>query len=226
MQLIIGNKNYSSWSMRPWVLMKQTSIAFEEVKLRFDGFEPASQFKTQLLHHTPTGKVPVLLDGDLAVWDTLAISEYLAEKFPEKNLWPQERVARARARSLCAEMHSGFGALRRAFPMNIEAHLAEVGQRMLLEQPSARADLDRIVQMWSQALAASSGPFLFGPFCIADAYYAPVVMRMRTYELPLNPAVSDYAERVCGLSGVRAWVEEALAEKDFLQFEEPYRTRG
>ena len=107
--------------------------------------------------------------------------------------------------------------------MNIEAHLPEVGQRMLLEQPSARADLDRIIQMWSQALVASSGPFLFGPFCIADAYYAPVVMRMRTYGLPVNTLVADYTERVCGLPGVKAWVEEALAEKDFLQFEEPYR---
>ena len=144
MQLYIGNKNYSSWSMRPWVLLKQAGIPFEEVKLRFDAFSPESKFKTELARISPAGRVPVLVDGDLAVWDTLAIAEYVAERFPDKKLWPQDAPARARARSVCAEMHSGFGALRSHFPMNIEAALPEVGARVLAEQAGvrdARADV-------------------------------------------------------------------------------------
>ena len=123
MKLYIGNKNYSSWSMRPWVLLKQAGIPFEEVKVRFDSFDDNSQFKKTMTAINPIGKVPVLVDGDLAIWDTLAIAEYLAEQFPEKNLWPTDKVARARARTVCAEMHSGFNALRSNFPMNIEASL-------------------------------------------------------------------------------------------------------
>ncbi|XVJ71955.1 MAG: glutathione S-transferase family protein [Rhizobacter sp.] len=223
MQLFIGNKNYSSWSMRPWVLMKQTGITFDEVMLRFDGFAPDSQFKQQITRHNPVGKVPVLKDDGLLVWDTLAIAEYLAEKFPEKHLWPQDRAARARARSVCAEMHSGFSALRSAFPMNIEAHLPEVGQRMLGEQAAVRADLDRIVSMWSELLSVHGGPMLFGDFSIADAYYAPVVMRLHTYAPPVPAAITAYMQRVRALPGVAAWIKEALAEQEFLDFEEPYR---
>jgi glutathione S-transferase len=223
MQLIIGNKNYSSWSMRPWVLMKQAGIHFDEVMLRFDGFSPDSQFKQQITRHNPVGKVPVLQDDGLLVWDTLAISEYLAEKFPEKNLWPQSRPDRARARSLCAEMHSGFSALRSAFPMNIEAYLPEVGQRLLQEQAAVRADLDRIIRMWSELLTFYGGPMLFGEFSIADAYFAPVVMRANTYELPVPDVIKAYMERVRDLPGVALWISEALAEKEFLDFEEPYR---
>jgi glutathione S-transferase len=133
--LVIGNKNYSSWSMRPWVLMKQAGIEFDEVKLRFDSFETDSSFKREVLRVNPSGRVPVLIDGDLAVWDTLAIAEYLAETYPEKSLWPADRAARARARSVVAEMHSGFGALRSHFGMNIEASLPEVGERVLREYP-------------------------------------------------------------------------------------------
>ncbi len=225
MQLVIGNKNYSSWSMRPWVLMKQAGIAFEEVKLRFDAFTPDSEFKTRLARISPAGRVPVLLDGELAVWDTLAIAEYLAERFPALQLWPADVAARARARSVCAEMHSGFGALRSAFPMNIEARLPEVGRRMLAEQAAVRADRERLVQMWSGLLEASGGPLLFGAFTIADAYFAPVVMRFVTYGVPLPPAIAAYVERVRALPGVAAWVADALAEQDFLAFEEPYRTQ-
>ena len=223
MQLFIGNKNYSSWSMRPWVLMKQSGIAFEEVMLRFDGFTPDSRFKQEISRHNPVGKVPVLQDDGLMVWDTLAISEYLAEKFPEKNLWPQGRAARARARSVCAEMHSGFGALRSAFPMNIEAQLPEVGQRLLREEATVRADLDRIIRMWSELLSFYNGPMLFGDFSIADAYFAPVVMRVNTYALPVPSSIADYMERVCALPGVAAWITDALAEQEYLDFEEPYR---
>lgn len=223
MQLYIGNKNYSSWSMRPWVLMKQAGIPFEEVMLRFDAFTPGSRFKTELARLTPAGRVPVLVDDGLAVWDTLAIAEYLAERFPHKQLWPAETKARARARSVCAEMHSGFGALRSHFPMNIEARLPEIGAKALAEQAGVRSDLERIVEMWSELLRQHGGPLLFGEFSIADAYFAPVVMRFATYTPPLPAEVLAYVDRVQALPGVAAWIEGALAERDFLDFEEPYR---
>lgn len=223
MQLLIGNKNYSSWSMRPWVLMRQFDIPFEEHMLRFDGFDDSSQFKQAALAASPTGRVPVLVDDGLVVWDTLAIAEYLAERFPELPLWPAAPRDRARARSLCAEMHSGFSALRGACPQNIEARLPEVGRRVLAEQPAVATDLARLVAMWTDALGASGGPFLFGGFSIADAYFAPVVGRLLTYGLPVPPAVADYLQRVWASPGVAAWVREALAEQDFLAFEEPYR---
>jgi glutathione S-transferase len=226
MQLYIGNKNYSSWSMRPWVLLKRAGIAFEEVKLRFDAFSPESKFKTELARISPAGRVPVLVDGDLAVWDTLAIAEYVAERFPDKKLWPQDVKSRARARSVCAEMHSGFGALRSHFPMNIEAALPEVGARVLAEQAGVRDDLARLVGMWSALLESSGGPMLFGSFGIADAFFAPVVMRLNTYQVPVPATISAYMQRVTALPGVQAWITDALAERDFLDFEEPYRTQA
>ncbi|WP_374366644.1 glutathione S-transferase family protein [Piscinibacter sp.] len=225
MQLVVGNKNYSSWSMRPWVLMKQAGIPFEELMLRFDAFSPDSAFKRQLAGLTPAGRVPVLLDDGFAVWDTLAIAEYLAERFPAKQLWPADAKARARARSVCAEMHSGFTSLRSHFPMNIEAKLPEIGAKALAEQPGVRTDLDRIVTMWTELLREHGGPLLFGEFSIADAYFAPVVMRLATYAPPLPEAITAYMARVQALPGVAAWVKDALAEQDFLPFEEPYRTK-
>jgi len=226
MQLVIGNKNYSSWSMRPWVLLRQAGIAFDEVKIRFDAFTPDSRFKTELARISPAGRVPVLIDGDLTVWDTLAIAEYVAEKFPAKRLWPQDVKARACARSVCAEMHSGFGALRNHFPMNIEASLPEVGARVLAEQAAVRADVERLVGMWSALLDTYRGPLLFGEFSIVDAYFAPVVMRLKTYGVPVPPAIAAYLARVSELPGVAAWIADALAERDFLDFEEPYRSRA
>jgi glutathione S-transferase len=223
MQLHIGNKNYSSWSMRPWVLMRQAGIDFDEVMVRFDGFSADSRFKVQVARLNPTGKVPVLVDDGLVVWDTLAIAEYLAERFPDRALWPRERAARARARSVCAEMHSGFSALRSACPMNIEAQLPQIGALVLRDRPAVRDDLARITQMWSALLREHGGPMLFGEFGIADAYYAPVVMRLRTYALPVPDEVAGYMQRVVELPAVRAWIEGALAEQDFLDFEEPYR---
>ena len=227
LKLAIGNKNYSSWSMRPWVLLRQFDIPFEELMLRFDGFGPESEFKQAAGRLSPVAKVPVLVHGDLVVWDTLAIAEYLAEyaaeNFSEHALWPRDQAARARARSLCAEMHSGFGALRSACPMNIEAALPEVGAQVLAEQPAVVADLARLVSMWRQALAASGGPFLFGSYSIADAYFAPVASRMRTYGLPLPADVAAYVDRLWASPGVSAWVQGALAERDFRDFEEPFR---
>ena len=230
LQLYIGNKNYSSWSMRPWVLLTQAGIAFEEVMVRFDSFEAQSTFKRQMRGINPVGKVPVLVDDGFAVWDTLAIAEYLAERFPEKALWPANRQARARARSVCAEMHSGFGALRSHCPMNIEASLPDVGRLIWRDQAGVRADVARLCGLWGELLAAQpahmpdgSGPLLFGSFSIADAYFAPVCMRLKTYGLPLPADMAAYVDRVAALPGVQAWVHGALAEHDFLDFEEPYR---
>jgi glutathione S-transferase len=223
LKLYIGNKNYSSWSMRAWVLLKQAGIPFEEVMLRFDGFGAESDFKRAALAIAPTGNVPVLADGDLIVWDTLAIAEYLAEKFPGKHLWPADAKARARARSICAEMHSGFTALRSHCGMNIEAALPDAGARLWREQPAVRADVQRLMQMWRELLAEHGGPLLFGGFTIADAYFAPVCMRLVTYALPVPDDIAAYMARVRALPGVAAWVAEALAEHDFLPFEEPYR---
>lgn len=223
-QLYIGNKNYSSWSMRPWVLLRQANIDFKEVFVRFDSFAPESQFKATLKSINPVGKVPVLVHEGLAVWDTLAIAEYVAEQFPEKNLWPTERTARARARSVCAEMHCGFMGLRSACPMNIEAHLPEIGALALRDKPAVGADLNRICTLWSSLLHEHGGPMLFGQFSVADAYFAPVVMRLKTYALPVPTDVQAYMDRVCDLPSVKAWMNDALAEKDFLDFEEPFRT--
>jgi glutathione S-transferase len=223
-QLYIGNKNYSSWSMRPWVLLRQFGIPFDEVMVRFDSFDAGSVFKTTLAGLSPTGKVPLLVEDDgLVVWDTLAIAEYLAERHPERALWPRDVRQRARARSLCAEMHAGFTGLRSRCPMNIEASLPEVGAQVLAEHPAVQADLDRLQAMWTDALATSGGPFLFGTFSVADAYFAPVVARLRTYALPVSPVVADWMAQVWAAPGVAAWVADALAEQDFLDFEEPYR---
>ena len=223
LKLVIGNKNYSSWSMRPWVLLKQAEIPFEEVVVRFDAFTPDSRFKQTVNALTPTGKVPVLIDGDLVVWDTLAIAEYVAEQYPDKHLWPRDKAARARARSICAEMHSGFTALRSHCPMNIEARLSETGALIWRDQPGVRADVARLVAMWDEALKQHGGPLLFGDFSIADAYFAPICARLSTYALPLPSDIADYVARVQALPGVKAWIDGALAERDFLDFEEPYR---
>ena len=223
MKLYIGNKNYSSWSMRPWVLLTQAGIAFEEVRVRFDAFTPDSQFKTRLRSLSPAGKVPVLVDGELVVWDTLAIAEYLAERFPDHALWPRDMAARARARSLSAEMHSGFTRLRSFCPMNIEANLPEAGALIWRDQPAVRADVERLVVMWRQCLDEHGGPMLFGDFSVVDAFFAPVCTRLRTYALPLPADVARYVQAVSELPGVKAWVAGALAEKDFLESQEPYR---
>jgi glutathione S-transferase len=225
LKLYIGNKNYSSWSMRPGVLVRQAGIPCEEVLVRFDTFDADSVFKKTLASITPTGRVPVLTDGDFAVWDTLAIAEYLAEKFPDRQLWPRDARARARARSVCAEMHSGFGALRSHCPMNIEASLPDVGAIVWRDQAAVRADVGRIVQMWTDLLQAHGGPMLFGDFSIADAFFAPVCMRLRTYALPVPAPITAYVERVTALPGVQAWIEGALAEHDFVPMDEPYRAR-
>lgn len=226
LQLFIGNKNYSSWSMRPWVLMRQAGIPFEEVLVRFDSFEADSVFKQRVKAVNPLGKVPALVDEGFAVWDSLAIAEYLAERFPERQLWPADPRQRARARSVCAEMHSGFSALRNHCPMNIEASLPETGALLWRDQAGLRADVARLDAMWGELLAAQPRDgLLFGPFSIADAFFAPVCTRIRTYALPVSDAVRAYVDRVLALPGVAAWVNDALKERDFIDFDEPYRLR-
>ena len=225
MQLYIGNKNYSSWSLRPWLLLRQAGIAFSERRLRLES-EPGSAFKQTLLALAPSGRVPLLVDDDgFAVWDSLAIAEYVAELHPDKHLWPADRRQRARARSLCAEMHSGFAPLRNRCPMNIEASLPAIGARCASEWPDVAADLRRIDAMWSEQLAASGGPFLFGAFGIVDAYYAPVCSRAKTYALPLSPAAQAYADRIHALPAMQEWCAAARDEHDFLAEDEPYRQR-
>jgi glutathione S-transferase len=223
MQLVIGNKNYSSWSMRPWVLMKGLGIPFEEIKLSFlIGFgEP---FANAVRQYSPAARVPVLIDHGFSVWDSLAIAEYVNDRFPGHGVWPADLQARARARSLCAEMHSGFSALRSACPMNIEASMPEVGARLWAENTAMRKDAARLEAMWAEALAASGGPFLFGAYSAADAYFAPVVLRFKTYALPVSESTRAYGERVLAAPGPAAWIADALQEREFVPEDEPYRT--
>lgn len=226
MKLYIGNKNYSSWSMRPWVMLKNAGISFEEIKLRFDSMDAGSEFKNAVGKINPVGKVPVLIDGSLTVWDTLAIAEYAAESFPKKQLWPLDKAQRARARSICAEMHSGFTNLRGACMMNIEASLPEVGALVLRDKPAVVADVRRIETIWNELLTAHGGPYLFGArFTIADAYFAPVCMRFKTYALSTKPQINAYIESIRNAPGVKDWIADALAEDDFRDFEEPYRLK-
>ncbi|MBI5721810.1 MAG: glutathione S-transferase family protein [Burkholderiales bacterium] len=224
MQLVIGNKNYSSWSMRPWVLMRGLGLPFEERKLSFL-LGLGTGFRDEMLKVSPAARVPVLVDGDLTVWDSLAIAEYLHERFPDRGVWPKTLPQRTRARTLCAEMHAGFGALRQHCPMNVEASLPEAGARVLREQLQVQRDLARIDQMWSEALAGSGGPFLFGPFGAVDAYFAPVALRVRTYGLPLSRPCAAYAERLLAAPGPAAWIADALQEHEFVPEDEPYRQK-
>jgi glutathione S-transferase len=223
LQLVIGNKNYSSWSMRPWVLMRQLGIDFQERKLRFD-FAEGSAYRQEVAQLSPTGLVPVLLDDGFVVWDTLAIAEYLHERHPEAGVWPAYGRSRARARSLASEMHAGLGALRNACPMNIEADMPEIGARVWAEQAEVRKNVQRLESAWAETLASSGGPFLFGDFCATDAFHAPVCTRLHTYALPLSATAQGYVQRVLAAPGVAAWIADARAEQDFLDFEEPYRS--
>ena len=230
LKLYIGNKNYSSWSMRPWVLLTQAGIPFEEVMVRFDSFDAQSQFKKTMATISPTGKVPALVDtsvdGGLKIWDTLAIAAYLAETFPEKNLLPKDKAARATARSVCAEMHAGFTGLRSHCAMNIEASLPEIGQLVWRDQASVRADMARLIELWGGLLEKYQGPMLFGDFSVADAFFTPVCMRINTYQLPVPDTIAAYVARVTALPSVRQWIQEALLEKDFVVMDEPYRVKA
>ena len=216
LKLIIGNKNYSSWSLRPWLAMRQAGIAFEEelALLDFDGNGPGNE---HLKAFSPAGRVPVLFDGDLAVWESLAILEYVAELHPDAGLWPDDRAARARARVVSNEMHAGFGALRSALPMNMRRNPSKVPVAADVD-----ADISRIQEAWADCLANKTvdGPFLFGRFSIADAMYAPVVSRFEVYDIALIDAVAPYAEAVLSLPAFREWKSAAEEEPWVIEQEE------
>ena len=194
MLLVIGNKNYSSWSLRPWLAMKQLGIAFDEVRIALS----TPDTKHEILRYSPAGRVPVLQDAGTVVWDSLAILEYLAETHP--GLWPSNRQDKAKARAISAEMHSGFSALRHYMPMNVRKRYPGKGRK-----PEVLADIARIEKIWADA----RGPFLFGGFSAADAMYAPVVLRFRTYEVPVNP---KYMEAMLALPAMKEWIEAAERE--------------
>ena len=204
--LVIGNKNYSSWSMRPWIALKACNIAFDEVSIPLYTGEADKQ---RILKFSRSGKVPVLVDGDVTVWDSLAIIEYVAERFPEAQLWPEDRASRAHARSVSAEMHSGFAALRNECGMNLHR---PVGPKEL--SADARADIARIQESWAECREryGKLGPYLFGAFSAADAMYAPVVHRFRTYAIGVSLPVRDYMATMMALPAFQQWTRAALAE--------------
>ncbi len=211
LKLVIGNKNYSSWSLRPWLAMKMAGIEFVEERIALD--QPDT--RARILEVSPTGKVPCLLDGRLAVWDSLAICEYVNETYAAGRLWPADRAARATARAVTAEMHSGFAALRSHLSMDIRARKPARGAEAQ-RRADVQADIERVVALWTAALDASGGPMLFGEFSIADAFYAPVVTRFVTYGVDLPPLLSAYGERILALPPMRAWVAAARAEVEEL----------
>jgi glutathione S-transferase len=216
MKLLIANKNYSSWSLRPWLLLRHAAIPFDEELISFN----ADDFSDRVRRHSPAGKVPVLVDGDVVVWDSLAIVEYVAERHPEKQLWPVERAARARARSICAEMHAGFADLRSTLTMN-----CQVTFRNVLVPVRVQREINRIVSIWLDCRErfGAGGPFLFGRFSIADAYFAPVARRFLTYDIALPPMARDWVATMDALPAMREWVAAARAERDFVPEDEPYR---
>ncbi len=212
--LVIGNKNYSSWSLRPWLLMRQAGLPFREIRIPL--YTPES--KAQIREYSPSGRVPCLLDGGLAVWDSLAICEYLAERHPELQLWPAPGAARAVARSVSAEMHAGFQHLRSNMGMNCRGRFPGLGRTV-----EVAGEIERIQRLWADCRARFGGtqPFLFGPFSIADAMFAPVVLRFRTYQVQLNPVCREYADAVLGLPALQEWLAAALAETEVIAAFEP-----
>jgi glutathione S-transferase len=202
--LVLGNKNYSSWSMRPWMALKGAGVAFDEVVIPL---YTGDADKQRILKYSPAGKVPILVDGAVTVWDSLAIIEYLAEKFPGKDFWPADAAARAHARSISAEMHSGFMALRNECAMNIKR---PVHKRTL--SADATANVERVQQIWTECRKTYGGPFLFGAFSCADAMYAPVVHRFRIYGVDVTGAVADYMGAMQAHPAFVAWTAAALKE--------------
>ncbi|BFM36653.1 glutathione S-transferase family protein [Acinetobacter towneri] len=223
MQLYIANKNYSSWSLRPWLVLKAFHLPFEEIQINFPTERGQGNFKQQVLAVNPNGKVPALLHDGLLVWDSLAICEYLAEQFPEQALWPRNAQQRAWARSICAEIHSGFTDLRSLCGMNIRANLAEVGAKLWQEHAALRQDVARIEQIW--ATRSTVGGFLCGEFSIADAFYAPVVTRFMTYALPVSAESQQYMQRVMQHPAMQAWIQAALQEPMWVNYLEPYQSQ-
>ena len=211
--LVIGNRNYSSWSLRAWLMLKHTGVSFNEVRIALD--EP--YYKERLLLHSRAGRVPVLHHRGVNIWDTLAIAEYLAETYPEARLWPQDARERAHARSLAAEMHAGFAELRQRLPMNCRARSRRVSMTVAVE-----ADIERIAEIWRDCRQryASAGPWLFGEFSVADAMYAPVAVRFATYGIEPGPIAAAYAETVLNWPPLLEWTEAARMEPEVIAREE------
>ena len=207
LKLVIGNKNYSSWSMRPWLAMRGCGIPFEEVFVPIYTDDKAD--KERILGYSPAGKVPILIDGEITVWDSLAIIEYLAERFPEAGIWPEDTAERAHARSISAEMHSGFVPLRSACAMNLHRPV-----RAVALSDDARANVARIEQIWSECLTrhGARGPFLFGAFSAADAMFAPIVHRFRTYAIDVSPQTKAYMDTMWTFQAFAEWTRDGLAE--------------
>ncbi len=203
--LVIGDKNLSSWSMRAWLALKRTGADFQEILIPLD----QADTKSRILEHSPSGRVPLLRHGEVVVWDSLAICEHLAEAFPEARLWPADPAARATARAVSSEMHSGFQALRTHMPMNLRASLPAP-----LDAPGLVEDIERVTTLWEEcrARAADAGRFLFGGFTVADAFFAPVVSRFRTYGVAPGGGAGAYMEAVWSEPVVREWADAALAE--------------
>jgi glutathione S-transferase len=209
MQLLIANKNYSSWSIRPLLVLEHFAIPYELVRGRLTSTEVADEDATEsITDWSGAGKVPVLRDGDLTIWESLAIIEYLAEKFPDQPIWPADMARRALARAASSEMHAGFSILRSELPMNARRRYAD-----FTISEGCAADIDRIRQLWGDCLSRWGGPFLFGNFCAADAMFAPVISRFRTYGVALDGALTAYADAVWSLPAVRRWLDDAAAEK-------------
>jgi glutathione S-transferase len=215
--LVFGNKNYSSWSMRPWVLLSHFDIPFKERLVKFE----TKDWDDNIASLSPSKLVPVLWEGEVgkgfATWDTLAIAERVAELFPDKAIWPRDPRARARARSVASEMHSGFRSLRGAMPMNLRSSHPGKGHT-----PEALADAARVHTIWRECLQQSGGPFLFGKFSAADAMYAPVVTRFITYGLKLDADLQKYSDAVLNAKGVAEWIAAGKKETEFVTFDEPY----
>jgi glutathione S-transferase len=212
-KLIIGNKTYSSWSLRAWLLLSEAGIDFEEIRLALD----APGFADEIAKYSPAARVPVLiLDGE-SIWDTLAIAETAAERWPDKSLWPGDAVARAHARSICAEMHAGFMVLRDEMPMNCRA----MGRKIRLSD-ALTADIDRIFAIWTDCHRryASDEGWLFGDFSIADAMFAPVMLRFRTYGINLSEAVNAYHDRLLRSEALQDWLLAADSETEVLEYDE------
>jgi len=212
--LIIGNKNYSSWSLRPWIAMKVAGVAFDEKVIPL--YEPGS--REQVLQYSPAGKVPVLIDGERRIWESLAILEYLAEKFPHAKLWSEDARARSHARVVATEMHGGFQALRKNCPMNL---WLPVRSRPLPDE--ALADVRRIVALWADCRRrfGAGGPFLFGTFGAADAMYAPVVARLHTHGVNVDETTRSYMDAIMALPAFNEWRSAALKESWIMKGNEP-----
>ena len=213
MKLVIGNKNYSSWSLRSWFLLKESGFDFEEIRIPLD-----TQSSTdEILKYSPAGRVPVLLLGDEAIWDTMAIAETVNDRWPEKSIWPQDPAARAHARAISAEMHAGFEALREAMPMNCRA----MGRKVPLTD-AVTADIDRIFDIWTDChhRYRGEGGWLFGEFSVADAMYAPIVLRLRTYGINLPESACAYPRRLLESPAIQDWLAESESETEVIKREE------